>query len=443
MLRDEPVIAMLEDDDSNLWIVTKNSILKYNSTNNTITNIKKLLGFKNITFTRGVLKQRSGNFLIGTKQGFLQFNPRKLRAATTSTQVQITDVAVFGKSVSSENKIPKGIKLNYDENFLKISFSAMSYSSVETTYEYMLKGVDKHWVKTTNPSTSYTKIEPGNYIFKVRNADIPDKTVTSFRIIIEPPFYKTWWFTALFILVLTSIAAYWWKQRLTKVKVLENNLKLKQRLLLSQLNPHFMFNILTAIQSYVYQNNPQEAGRYLSKFAKLMRLVLENMRRDYTPVDKETDTLTYYLEMQKLRFNESFEFKISTSGIPDTSEIAIPSMMLQPVIENAVEHGLRDVKTDGEIVIDLTLTGNKMRVTIEDNGSGYEPKQTRPTDSLKLNKHKSLSTKIIKERIEGFNKKAGKKEFSIEYRNLTNEAIEVKGTRVTLILPIKENILEK
>jgi LytS/YehU family sensor histidine kinase len=160
-------------------------------------------------------------------------------------------------------------------------------------------------------------------------------------------------------------------------------------------------------------------------------------------VDKETDTLTYYLEMQKLRFNESFEFKISTSGIPDTSEIAIPSMMLQPVIENAVEHGLRDVITDGEIVIDLTLTGNKMRVTIEDNGSGYEPKQTRPTDSLKLNKHKSLSTKIIKERIEGFNKKAGKKEFSIEYRNLTNEATEVKGTRVTLILPIKESILEK
>jgi len=439
MLPDEPVIAMLEDDDSNLWIITKNNFIKHNNTGNTTTNIKKLLGFKNLTFTGGALKQRSGDFLIGTKQGFIQFTPHNIKSATTSTPVQITGISVFGKSISGDNKTPNGISLNYDENFLKISFSAMSYSTFETTYEYMLKGVDKHWVRTTEPSTSYTKIQPGNYVFKVRNADFPDKTLTSFSIRIKPPFYKTWWFTALLILILASIAAYWWKQRLTKVKALENNLKLKQRLLLSQLNPHFIFNILTAIQSYVYLNNPQEAGRYLSKFAKLMRLVLENMRNDYTAVDKEASTLTYYLEMQRLRFNESFEFKIITSGIPDNSEIAIPSMMLQPVIENAVEHGLREVKENGLILIDFSLTNNKITVTIEDNGSGYEPKQTRPTDTLKIKKHKSLSTKIIKERIEGFNKKAGKKEFSIEYKNLTNETTEVKGTRVTLTLPIRMN----
>ncbi len=443
MLPDEPVTALLEDNDNNLWIITENNIFRYSHRNKTITNIKKLLGFKDLSFTGGALKQLSGDFLIGTKQGFLQFNPQNIRLVVTNTPVQVTEISVFGKDISPEKKIKNGVVLNYDENFFRINYSAMNYSSVETTYEYMLEGIDKEWVRTDKPTTAYTKIAPGKYQFKVRNSALPDKTLTTFRIIIKPPFWKTWWFILAVVLILASLAVFWWKQRLTKVRTIENNLKLKQRLLLSQLNPHFIFNALTAIQSYVYQNDPQKTGHYLSKFAKLMRLVLENMRSENTPIDKEIDTLTYYLEMQRLRFNESFEFKITTSGIPDKSKTYIPSMMLQPVIENAVEHGLRNIKEDGKILVDLTLAGNKIKVTIEDNGLGYDPEQKRATDPVKAKKHRSLSTKIIKERIDGFNKKMKEKAFTLEYTNLTDEETGTTGTRVTLILPVKETTPEK
>ena len=442
-LPDEPVIAMLEDNDSNLWLITENNIFKYNQSYRSITNIKKLLGFKNLYFTGGVLKQPSGDFLIGTKEGFLKFDPQDIKSIVTNTPVQITEMTVFGKHISPKKKIKNGVILNYDENFFRINYSAMNYSAIETTYEYMLEGVDKEWVKTNKPTTAYTKIQPGSYRFRVRNAASPYKTLTTFRIIIKPPFWRTWWFITVIILILASLVFFWWKQRLTKIKAIENNLKLKQRLLLSQLNPHFIFNILTAIQSYVYQNDPQKAGQYISKFAKLMRLVLENMRSDYTPVYKEIDTLTYYLEMQKLRFNESFEFKILTSGITDRSKIRIPSMILQPVIENAVEHGLRNIKENGKILVDLTLTGNKIKVIIEDNGSGYNPEQKHATYPDRSKKHRSLSTKIIKERIDGFNKKYKSKEFSIDYTNLTSEETGTKGTRVILILPVKETTPEK
>ena len=432
MIPDEPVLALLEDNDKNLWIITENNILKYNFSDNSLTNFKELLGSTNITFTGGVLKQRSGRFLTGTKQGFLQFDPHEIKYLIPSIPVHISGITVFGKPVTHDKKIKGGIELNYDENFLKINFSSMNYSPVETTCEYKLEGIDKHWVKTTSPSTSYTKIQPGNYLFKVRNADLPDSTLTSFRIIIKPPFWKTWWFMSLLILALISLVFYWWKLRLNKLKVLENNLKLKQRLLLSQLNPHFIFNILTAIQNYIYQNDPQASGKYLSRFAKLMRLVLENMRSESTTVDNEVTTLSYYLEMQKLRFNNSFEFKINTEGVTEGINAALPTMMIQPLIENAVEHGMRGVKEGGLITVDIKLQSDRWEVIIEDNGIGFNKKEQNK--SQKKEKHKSISTKIIKERLDGFNKKTKKRLFGIKY--MTPET--GRGTKIILALPVLE-----
>ncbi len=433
-LSGESVLAMLEDDNSDIWLISENSIFRYNSADKTVTNIKKMLGLKNVSFTKGALRLKSGEFLIGTKQGFLKFYPKNIKPVSNLNTVQITEVSVLGKQVDSNKKEPHGIKLNYEENFVEISYSSMSYSPVDVTYEYMLEGVDKGWVRTTNHSTSYTKIEPGNYLFKVRNANSPGKTLNTFSVRIKPPFWLTWWFILIVSIVLISLLVYWWKQRLKKLKVMENNLDLKQRLLLSQLNPHFIFNILTAIQSFIYQNNPQESGRYLSKFAKLMRLVLENMRTDDTSLEKEIDTLTYYLEMQKLRFNDIFDFKITTNGVDDGKSRALPTMILQPLVENAVEHGIRGIKEKGFISIDFTIKDDKWLITVEDNGSGYNIE--KPELSVNRKKYKSVSTKIINERIEGFNKHLKNKEFSIRYENLLNEKTEDKGTRVIVVLPV-------
>lgn len=434
MLPDEPVVSMLEDEQHNLWFITANSISKYNISDKTVTNINKLLGVKNLSFTKGALKLHSGEFLIGTKQGFLWFYPNLINRVNDENPVQITGVTVLGKRVDAGKRTRNGVKLSYDENFIEIGYSAMRYSGVDITYEYMLEGVDKGWVKTAKSDASYTKIKPGNYLFKVKDADSPGKSLTTFVIKIAPPFWQTWWFIMIVALIVVSLLIYWWRQRLKKVRVIENNLNLKQRLLLSQLNPHFIFNILTAIQSFIYQNKPQESGRYLSKFAKLMRLVLENMRTDNTSVDKEIETLTYYLEMQKLRFNDIFDFRITTTGIKDGATLAIPTMMLQPIVENSVEHGIRGMKGEGLILIDITVKDDKWIITIEDNGSGYDPDKPETIKGRKA--HKSVSTKIINERIEGFNKHARKVEYSINYEKLASSNSGKTGTKVTLILPV-------
>ncbi|NPA37180.1 MAG: hypothetical protein GXO47_10070 [Chlorobi bacterium] len=429
-LPQEEIKSLLEDKNNNIWIITSGTIFKYIVENDSLINISKLTGLKNLTFTRGALEEKSGKFLIGSNRGFIRFFPDDIKQNILNIPVQITGISVFGKDVKINNEENGSITLNYDENFLEIKFSTMSFSPVSATYEYMLEGIDKTWVKTTRPSTSYTKIQPGEYMFKVRNSMAPETTLSELNIYIKPPFWKTWWFKSLIILTIVLIITYWWRLRLNKVRVLENNLKLKQRLLLSQLNPHFIFNILTAIQNFIYQNKPQESGKYLSKFAKLMRLVLENMRSDFTSIEKERNTLQYYLEMQKLRFNDSFDFEIQITGNGDLYNMAIPTMVLQPLVENAVEHGMRKIKKGGKINIRIDLKNSLWNVTIVDNGSGINEGSTGNNKS-----HKSISTKILQERIEAFNKRKNNNTFYIKFSNLANEKSGQSGTKVILVLP--------
>ena len=127
--------------------------------------------------------------------------------------------------------------------------------------------------------------------------------------------------------------------------------ELEQRILLSQMNPHFVFNSLTAIQSYIFRNEPYMAGKYLASFSKLVRLILENSRQQYIPISKEMDTLSYYLELQALRFEEKFDFKIDIDEDIDLEHHLIPPMLAQPFIENAIEHGIIHMSNKGSITI--------------------------------------------------------------------------------------------
>ncbi|MCW3071770.1 MAG: Two-component system sensor histidine kinase, partial [Bacteroidetes bacterium] len=138
----------------------------------------------------------------------------------------------------------------------------------------------------------------------------------------------------------------------------QRTLQLEQKLLRSQMNPHFIFNSLIAIESYIYKNEPKEAGKYLSGFARLMRLILENSREEYIPLSKEIKTLEYYLQLQKNRFDNAFDYAIELSEGTDPEAIAIPPMLAQPFIENSIEHGIKNNGTKGSISIRFSLSGN-------------------------------------------------------------------------------------
>ncbi len=210
--------------------------------------------------------------------------------------------------------------------------------------------------------------------------------------------------------------------------------ELEQKALRSQMNPHFISNSLIAIQSFIYKKDPKEAGKYLANFAKLMRLILENSREEYVPLEKEIKTLEYYLELQALRFENKFDYSIDVDSKLDTETIAIPPMLAQPFIENALEHGILHKNTDGMINVRFNLEGDLVRLEVEDNGIGRQKAaELKQTDKKA---HHSLATTITEERLAILNKKNSHK-IKLQITDLKSPEDNVTGTRATFQIPYR------
>ncbi len=212
------------------------------------------------------------------------------------------------------------------------------------------------------------------------------------------------------------------------------SMQLEQKLLRSQMNPHFIFNSLSAIESFIYKNEPREAGRYLSGFARLIRMILENSREEYISLQKEIKSLEYYLELQKLRFEEDFNYTIEVAEGIDTENFAIPPMLAQPFIENSIEHGIKNITTRGEINIRFSIQDNKLFFELKDNGIGIEKTMAIKKENKE---HQSLATIITTERLSILNKGKAKKVL-LQIGDLKDSFNNILGTQVSFIVPFKE-----
>jgi tetratricopeptide (TPR) repeat protein len=242
------------------------------------------------------------------------------------------------------------------------------------------------------------------------------------------------WGTMIALLSVIIIALLFIRQNRLNEK--QKTLQLEQKLLRSQMNPHFIFNSLIAIESYIYKNEPREAGRYLSGFAKLMRLILENSREEYISLSKEIKTLEHYLELQKNRFDNSFDYSIEIPENMDTESIAIPPMLAQPFIENSIEHGLKNTDKKGNIHVRFNMEGEQLVFEVQDNGIGLE-RSMAIKDQNKI--HRSMATTITMERLSALNKRKRKsKKIRLIIDDIKDSFNNVLGTKVSFAIPFKE-----
>lgn len=221
----------------------------------------------------------------------------------------------------------------------------------------------------------------------------------------------------------------WLVYRQKRMKASQQKSLLEQKLLRSQMNPHFIFNALSSIQAYMMKEGAKPAVSYLSSFAKLMRSILESSRNEYIPLDEEIDAIENYLRLQKLRFNDAFDYQINVQEGIDTAEINIPPMLTQPFIENAVKHGVNKIDYRGKIIVNFTLDGNQLKVTVLDNGKGINNK----TGEKQTDLHKSAALEITKARLASLNEsKKQKTSFSIKDRS--EQDSEQSGTEVVFLV---------
>lgn len=205
--------------------------------------------------------------------------------------------------------------------------------------------------------------------------------------------------------------------------------ELKQKLLLTQMNPHFIFNSVDNIQSLILQKQDQEAVSYLTKFSKLTRQILENSTENYITLAEELAMTDNYLNIQQLLYNNKFTYSITVDEKIDPESILLPPMLTQPFIENAIKHGLKDKPKGGIISVKFYMTAQSLFYEVTDNGNGFEAK-----DHGSL--HKSLATQIVKERLQN---NPSKKEIVISVREII-ENNTIKGVQTTFEIPyIYEN----
>lgn len=232
----------------------------------------------------------------------------------------------------------------------------------------------------------------------------------------------------IFMLLAGIIGFYRWNQ--TKIKQQQHQAEMNQTLLRAQMNPHFVFNAMSVIQSYIYDNDTKNSAKFLVNFSKLMRLILENSSRDLIPIQTEFDILDKYLNIQKLRFEDRFEFSILVDEILYEEEAVIPPMITQPFIENAIEHGRLHLKEDGFINVHFFKKDNMLHITVWDNGIGRKGAEL----NKKSKEHKSMAMKITKDRIDNLNKKYRSEGFlEIEDYNIEDQT----GTKVLISIPYR------
>ncbi len=204
------------------------------------------------------------------------------------------------------------------------------------------------------------------------------------------------------------------KRREKTLKRIED---LRNKALKAQMNPHFFFNVLNSINNFIVKNDKEKAQKFLTSFSKLMRLTLENSQEEYITIEQEKNFLEHYLLLEQLR-TKNFDFKIEVES--HINETLIPSFLIQPLVENSIIHGFRNINYRGELTINFTKQHNKIKILVKDNGVGKD-------QSVVVNKtHKSFATKILKDRIKIYQGK------------VIDNSLPNKGTSIAIILPIKE-----
>lgn len=379
------------------------------------------------------LHATDSTLIIGTREGLMIY-PLENPIKQVRPRVYIT-----GFTVNGEDTVVKGgATFSYLQNHITINFAGLTFKTLrKTLFRYKLHIDDPGFSYTRIPSVTLPALSPGSYNFEVwaQNAygqwsDQP--AIVNF--VINPPFWDTPWFiflvSTLLIVIVSTIFAIRYRTLRSQTDLSRRLDGWKQQALLQQMNPHFIFNTLNSIQLFILQNDTLSSHRYLSKFGKLMRLTLDNSQNFTVRLADELETISLYLELEELRADGKFAFEIQP---PEDRllEARIPSLIIQPFVENAIWHGVLPKLTKGKIKLQFWQKGDSLICTIEDDGIGRKAAENYAANRI----HKSLGSKITVQRLQLL-RSLHSQQLGIIYKDLEDEDGNPRGTLVELTIPI-------
>ncbi len=318
-------------------------------------------------------------------------------------KVIVNSVEIGGKEIFDTRQPLIGQTPDNDVTF-HVSFPDFT-SQGNISFRYRLEGTSGNWQVSSSPKIIFNALPPGNYTFKVFGIGYNGKrsfAATELHFEIRPKFWQTWWFKTMIIslgaaALFIFITVYFQKKRNKKLETLYYEKKIAElelQAIKAQINPHFIYNCLNSIQFLLYKKDYQETENYLEIFAQMIRKTLHYSEKTFMPIKEEAEYLTLYLNMEKLRLKDLFDYSITISENVNENWV-VPSLLIQPFVENAIKHGIAGL-TDrkGNIQVSFDHTGNSLCVVIEDNGIGIGNGKQKRADSF--------GVKLSQKRIETF-----------------------------------------
>ncbi len=441
------IYGILQDNTGELWLSTNRGLSRFNISTETFVNYDVTDGLQSSEFNAlSLLKSSSGLMFFGGMNGFNLFNPDEIQRNPERPDIVISGFTLFERQWPGQIYDGDTIVLKAQDNFFSFEFSALDFTSpYRSRFAYKLENFNSDWiwVDGTRNFAVYTKVNPGDYKFRVKGASsdgVWNEEGITVTVIIRPYWYQTWIFRILAAMMV--IAAIWltvwlrYKSMQKKAHLknqmlqIENQLlDTRQQALRLQMNPHFIFNSLNSVQSFILSKDIDQAVNYLSRFSQLMRMIMTHSAENIIPLSDEIAAITHYLEIEKLRFDNKFSYSIIISPMIDEAFTGIPPMIIQPYIENAIIHGLLHKESTGKIEIAFEKMDHQIHCTITDDGIGRK-KAAEIKQKLGLHE-KSRGMMISKERLDFFNKTENDI-YSVKITDLTDDAGNPSGTKVEL-----------
>lgn len=411
--------------DSTFWILTPKGINKLTSTHNRwdISTLDSSYGLSSIQARD--MEYFNDSIYLATNVGLFSFSAAIDLAESNTFTFFINQVLV-------DNKMTLESNFDSDINSVQIEFKALAYRNHGSlSYQYQLITdknpiSDQKWIDTDFNQVNFLGLNPNEYTFWVRakTKNSEWSTPITYQFNIKPAIWQELWFQVSVILILiVSIVIYF--NRRSNRKLNEKNLekaKINAELtaLKAQINPHFLFNVLNSIQSFILDNEKDIAQEYLVKYGRLMRMVLDYSDHLLVSLNTEIEMLKLYTDLEKLRLKKGFDFEVILSDYFVENSIDIPSMIIQPFVENAVWHGLSPLNEKGNIIIEVNHIDDHIQIEVIDNGVGFE------IGSENSNNHVSSGVRLVRERL---NLLGNKNSFK---NHIDIKSAAGKGTRVAI-----------
>jgi hypothetical protein len=400
------IASLASDKEGLLWAITGGGLLRIDPLTFNYETFSAVDGLKGTFASLEVESGEDGKMYVFLNRGFYEFDPSDFKKKEIEAPIVITSIKNLHTSETFLNP-PSRLLTNYQSNSITIEFAALNFlSPLKNHYEYKMEGLNNQWIKTTNHAVTYSGIPSGNFTFKVHlTGENSNSKEASIEISVTAPFWRQDWFRMLITSVVLGLAYLAFRMRLNQVRKEEKikreyNKKIadvEMKALRAQMNPHFIFNSLNSINRYIIKSEPEKAALYLTKFSKLIRLILDRSNFKIVSLSNEINALKLYIDLEALRFNGKFSYSINLNGGIDPETVGVPPMIIQPYVENAIWHGLLHKDSFGNLDISFEKETVGIKCVIVDNGIGR--KRAEELNSKSVNKEKSFGMKITHERL--------------------------------------------